>query len=43
MYSRLGDDLFVSVEETLEQAKHQYSQANSDNYQRAPIKIVEKI
>jgi hypothetical protein len=43
MYSRLGKDLFVSVEETLEQAKLNYSKKNSETYLRAPIRIVENI
>ena len=46
VYCRLGDTLFISVEETLEESKLKYLNPklkNVKSYERAPIKIVEKI
>ena len=44
IYSKLGDTLFISVQETLEQASIKYANpklADTRLYERAPIKIVE--
>lgn len=44
IYSKLGDTLFISVQETLEQANIKYANpklADTRLYERAPIKIVE--
>ena len=43
VYSNLGKTLFISVEETMEQAANRYSSKKAGSYERAPIKIVEKL
>ena len=43
IYSKLGESLFISVEETLEESKYHYMKQESSDYQRAPIRIVNKL
>ena len=42
-FSKLGNELYVSVEETLEQASNRYCKNKSGVYIRAPIKIINKL
>ena len=43
VYSKLGKEVFIFVEETLKQAHMKYSSKETKTYERATIKIVNKI
>jgi hypothetical protein len=42
-YSKLGKDLFILVDETLEECALKHSAKNADLHERAPLKIVESL
>jgi len=42
VYKKLGKELLISVDETMQEAKSKYLMDDPGSYQRAPIKIVER-